>query len=139
MAKTGGFRHSACGKKVSFTHRAKAEKVAKKHGQTVYECPVCFCYHCTSKEDWRSEFVSIEKYEAVRAIADDVEQLRRDLKEKHSKKVQKIIDQHNKAIANKNTKLSNQHSMILELREQVKELKANARSNSSKGEREIQE
>jgi hypothetical protein len=27
----------------------------------VYECPICFCWHCTSKENWRDEFVDAEK------------------------------------------------------------------------------
>ena len=45
-----------CGPKLSFRTREKAEEVASKHGQRVYECPVCFCFHCTSKENWRDEF-----------------------------------------------------------------------------------
>lgn len=54
-----------CKGKVSFTNKGAAVKAAEKHGQRVYECPVCFCFHCTKAEDWREEFVPVEKYQNV--------------------------------------------------------------------------
>lgn len=47
-----------CGPKLSFRTRAKAQEIADKYGQRVYECPVCFCFHCTSKENWQDEFIT---------------------------------------------------------------------------------
>lgn len=54
-----------CKNKNSFQTIGAAKAAAKKFGQRVYECPVCFCYHCTSLDDWRSEFVTIEKHEEL--------------------------------------------------------------------------
>jgi len=51
-----------CDKKVSFRSFSKAQKVAEKYNQKVYECPICFCFHCTSKESWRDEYVDAEKH-----------------------------------------------------------------------------
>jgi hypothetical protein len=58
-------RVKMCKHKVSFTTIASAQKRADKHGQRVYECPICFCFHCTSKENWRDEFVEVEKYRNI--------------------------------------------------------------------------
>lgn len=54
-----------CYKKCSFRTQAKAQAVADKYDQRDYRCPICFCWHCTSLENWRDEFVSIEKYQSV--------------------------------------------------------------------------
>jgi len=54
-------RSKMCEKKGSFYSRARAEKSAAKWGQRVYECPICFCWHCTSKDNWQEEFVDAEK------------------------------------------------------------------------------
>lgn len=50
-----------CQNKVSFRTKATAESKAEKWGQRVYECPICFCWHCTSADDWKSEFVTVEE------------------------------------------------------------------------------
>lgn len=54
-------RAKMCLNKVSFRSRGKAEAVALRFGQRVYECPICFCWHCTNKENWRDEFVDAEE------------------------------------------------------------------------------
>lgn len=54
-------RSQMCKNKDSFWSRTRAEASAARWGQRVYECPVCFCWHCTSKENWRDEFVDAEK------------------------------------------------------------------------------
>lgn len=56
-------RAKMCKNKTSFTSKGAALRVTEKYGQRVYECPVCFCFHCTSKSDWKEEFVPIEKYQ----------------------------------------------------------------------------
>lgn len=53
-------RKKMCLNKVSFFTKKKAQAVAEVHSQRVYECPICFCWHCTSKEDWKSEYVDAE-------------------------------------------------------------------------------
>lgn len=53
-------RTKMCTNKVSFRCKEKAEAVAKQFGQRVYECPVCFCWHCTNKENWREEYVDAD-------------------------------------------------------------------------------
>ncbi len=58
-------RFKMCKNKVSFTNAKAAERIAEKHNQRVYECPICFCFHCTSKADWKDEFVTLEKYQNV--------------------------------------------------------------------------
>lgn len=50
-------RQRMCSTKQSFPTRGMAQKVAEKFGQTVYECPICFCWHCTHLKSWRDEFV----------------------------------------------------------------------------------
>lgn len=54
---TGRLRHSMCGTKAAFRTQKSAEKIAIKFHQRTYECPICFCWHCTSLENWRDEFV----------------------------------------------------------------------------------
>ena len=49
-----------CRNKDSFYSRSRAEASAARWGQRVYECPICFCWHCTSKENWQDEFVDSE-------------------------------------------------------------------------------
>lgn len=53
-------RARMCQSKASFWSKERAEKSAAKFGQRVYECPVCFCWHCTSLENWRDEFVDAD-------------------------------------------------------------------------------
>ena len=56
-----------CSKKVSFNTKGKAEVVASKFNQRVYECPICFCWHTSSKENWKDEFVRREYHERCMA------------------------------------------------------------------------
>lgn len=58
-------RVKMCQNKVSFTNKATAIAKAEKYNQNVYECPICFCWHCTSREDWKDEFVTVEKYQSL--------------------------------------------------------------------------
>jgi hypothetical protein len=58
-------KNKTCGKKVSFKNKKIAAKVALKHNQNMYECPICFCYHLTHYEDWSNEFVSLEDYKEL--------------------------------------------------------------------------
>lgn len=53
-------KETMCGKKMVFRTRSFADKVALERNQRVYECPVCYCFHLTSKENWRQEFVAVE-------------------------------------------------------------------------------
>ncbi|HZZ82019.1 MAG TPA: hypothetical protein VFE62_26200 [Gemmataceae bacterium] len=46
-----------CGDKSTFYSKQRAVAHAAKYGQRVYECPICFCWHCTSKSNWRHEYV----------------------------------------------------------------------------------
>lgn len=46
-----------CGNKVPFPTRKSAQRVADKYEQRVYNCPVCHCYHTTSKQDWKEEYI----------------------------------------------------------------------------------
>jgi len=59
-------RDKICGNKVSFTHIKKAIDVAEKHNKNVYECPCCFCFHLTSRDNWKEEFVSFELFDKMR-------------------------------------------------------------------------
>jgi hypothetical protein len=69
-------RMKMCKDKVSFTNIAAAKRRAEKFGQRVYECPVCFCYHCTSLEKWQDEFVPIKKYQRAMKEAEQLPELR---------------------------------------------------------------
>jgi hypothetical protein len=37
-----------------------------KHNKNVYECPCCFCFHLTSRDNWKEEFVSFELFDKMR-------------------------------------------------------------------------
>ena len=54
-----------CDNKRTFRSRHTAVQHAEKYNQKVYECPICFCFHCTTRENWRDEFVTIEKYNTL--------------------------------------------------------------------------
>lgn len=54
-----------CKNKRSFHNKVAAEKVAERFGQRVYECPICFCFHCTSKENWQDEFLFADDAKAI--------------------------------------------------------------------------
>jgi len=47
-----------CGKKIAFRTIRVAQKHAEAFEQNVYKCPVCFCYHCTSEDNWRQDLYS---------------------------------------------------------------------------------
>lgn len=53
-------RKKVCTSKVSFRSKQKAMEWGKKWGQNIYECPVCFCWHLTSRENWRDEFIDAD-------------------------------------------------------------------------------
>lgn len=38
-----------CDRKKMYPTESKANKQAKKHGHRSYYCPICFCWHVTSK------------------------------------------------------------------------------------------
>lgn len=59
-------REKTCGNKVSFHTISKAVEVATKHNQNVYECPCCYCFHLTTRDDWYDEFISYEVYDKMR-------------------------------------------------------------------------
>ncbi len=95
-----------CKSKLSFRTKAVASKVAAKHGQTVYECPICFCFHCTSKTSWRDEFVGIEEYnKAVRELEE--------YRTKYKKERQRLGDE----ISKLHTIIQTKKQLIKELRE----------------------
>ena len=55
-------KNKMCGKKVSFRTKAAAEKIQVKYpNQRIYECPICFCWHLTTLENW--EYLYIDRYE----------------------------------------------------------------------------
>lgn len=78
-------KEAMCGKKATFTTKGKAEQVAAKFGQRVYECPVCFCWHATSKENWKYEYVTRVFMEQ------EIVKVRTELNEKNRKLSQEIF------------------------------------------------
>lgn len=56
-----------CGDKLAFPTRNSAEKHAIKYDQYVYNCPVCFTWHCTSQKDWRINYVDRKLYDNLLA------------------------------------------------------------------------
>lgn len=83
-------RTQMCSKKVSFRSRGKAEAIALQFGQRVYECPICFCWHCTNKADWRNEY--IDEDEVKRRMADLERRLRTEYNERLRKKNSRILE-----------------------------------------------
>ncbi len=90
-------RGKMCNYKLSFNTRKKAQVNADKHGQSVYECPVCYCWHCTSKENWRDEFVNVEEFNYIleknkeileknKKMRDKLEALQADIQEKREER-----------------------------------------------------
>lgn len=69
-----------CKNKASFRSRERAEQVANNFGQRVYECPICFCFHCTSKENWQDEFL----------FADDAKTILQMLMDDHERREAKL-------------------------------------------------
>lgn len=83
-------RKSMCLNKVSFRTKEKAEEAAARWGQRVYECPVCFCWHCTSLENWKYEFIAQEECEKrMRTLECN---LRREFNEKLRQKNSEITE-----------------------------------------------
>ena len=81
---------AACQHKVSFNTKKKAALVAAKFGQRVYECPICFCWHCTKKERWEDEFVRVETH--VVALSQQESAIRGELNEKNRKLTQEVFE-----------------------------------------------
>lgn len=59
-------RDKVCGNKIFFPHIKKAIEVAEKHNQNVYECPCCYGFHLTKRDNWKEEFVSFELFDKMR-------------------------------------------------------------------------
>jgi hypothetical protein len=49
------WRWAMCDKKRAYQTEHAANRAAARHDQRVYECPVCFCWHLTSKEKAAAE------------------------------------------------------------------------------------
>src|SRR5690242_3912356 len=79
-----------CIRKVSFTTKAKAQAIADKFSQRVYECPICFCWHTTSKENWQDEFIRMEDH--IVAMSQQESKIRGELNEKNRKLSQEIFE-----------------------------------------------
>lgn len=77
-----------CGRKYAYPTEKSARKNAENFGQRVYKCPVCFCWHCTSLENWKHEYITVTKHET--------------------------LIQQEKAIANKKIKVLKQRVFLLE-------------------------
>lgn len=73
-------RKKMCTNKVSFFTKEKAEKAAKRWGQRVYECPVCFCWHTTAREAWKDEFITLDKLNKI------LSQKEQEIRQKYEKK-----------------------------------------------------
>jgi hypothetical protein len=69
-----------CQNKVSFRSKDRAKAAGEKFGQRIYECPICFCWHCTSKENWKEEFITLE--ESKKRLSTLEHELRRKFNEK---------------------------------------------------------
>lgn len=81
-------RAKMCQNKVSFRTKGKAQAAGEKFGQRVYECPICFCWHCTNKENWKEEFVTVE--ECKKRMSTLENELRREFNEKLHEKNSRI-------------------------------------------------
>jgi hypothetical protein len=79
-----------CINKISFRNRDRAERSAAIYGQRIYECPICFCWHCTSKENWQDEFV--DAITAKRQMAAAVSNARAEIKQRLKAKNVKISE-----------------------------------------------
>lgn len=102
-------REKMCGKKASFQTKKAAELRASLFNQRVYECPICFCWHCTSKEDWRSEYYT----------ESDVEKKVNDAKAEANKKIKTL-----------NTSMNYLKKEIAELRKENNKLSQEVIKNS---------
>lgn len=83
-------RTRMCGNKSTFYSQGRANKHADKYGQRVYECPICFCWHCTSKENWQEEFTDAEV--AKRQLATLENKLRAEFNRKITAKNVQIME-----------------------------------------------
>lgn len=102
---TPKLRKSMCDKKVSFRSKGKAEAVAAKFGQRIYECPICFCWHCTSKEDWQQEFVSTADLRRAVAEARCEMAAKRNAKLKQLRQIVNCLHVENKCLKKLNAEL----------------------------------
>jgi hypothetical protein len=51
MVETEAYKNwRMCGRKKAFETQSKANKAARLYNQYVYQCPICFCWHLTKKE-----------------------------------------------------------------------------------------
>lgn len=77
-----------CLNKCSFFTKKKAQEYAEPYGQRVYECPICFCWHCTSKEHWKAEYVDGEYHK--QEMANSERKLRTEYNERLAEKNREI-------------------------------------------------
>lgn len=98
-------RKAMCGKKASFTNKGKADAIAAKFGQRVYECPICFCYHTTSKENWKDEYVTKEYMD--RTLGQQENKIRAELNEKNRNLTNQVFDLHKRIKQLKEKKMAN--------------------------------
>lgn len=120
-------RIKMCKGKLSFHTISAAKKIAIKYDQRVYECPICFCYHTTSLEDWRQEFFRKEEVEKKlleqKTLINNINQENASLKAKNSnyikkiEELQKVITERNLAIKVRNIVLV-RHKLSKEVSEE---------------------
>lgn len=79
-----------CTRKVSFRTKRKAEAVALRYNQRVYECPICFCWHTTNRDNWKSEFIGAEEHRI--AMASLEQKIRTELNAKLKEKRKRIYE-----------------------------------------------
>ncbi len=77
-----------CLNKKAYYTKQKAQIDADKYGLRIYECPICFCWHTTSKENWKDEFITNEAHE--KALKTLENKIRRELNEIIKKRNTKI-------------------------------------------------
>lgn len=102
-------RAKMCKNKISFRSKAAALEKATKFNQRVYECPICFCWHTTSKENWEDLYVPIEKHQ----------NLVRDT-EKFKVKAEQTLIRYGKTIRDLNQIIHDQNLEIKELKERLR-------------------
>lgn len=111
-------RSKMCVRKVSFTNKAKARKIADKFDQRIYECPICFCWHTTAKEKWQDEFVRVEDH--IVALKQQESKIREELNEKNRKLSNEVFELHKRIKEKKKTNSSK--GSIMSDQEQINEI-----------------
>lgn len=58
-------RVKMCKRKMSFYTAKAAQRIADRNGHRVYECPICFTFHITSKPPFDPLFIAIEEHQRI--------------------------------------------------------------------------